>query len=197
MNDEKKKKYSFLFFSVLDCKRSISDSWIKTFFYLGFPLCTVRAERSDSIGWWNSPLAHELSWILFSNHFRSAFIKLFLQLEEKNWTSVLWISTIKILLYLMTLWIRIWMVLFCSKEKQSCWIIQWQWILTVRVYKKRKCTKWDSNPRMRTYNGLNVAPWTTRTSVHIFVGLYFTLYDTCSRSSCFPLIQILFQSFKN
>ena len=37
-----------------------------------------------------------------------------------------------------------------------------------KISKKKKCTKWDSNPRMRTYNGLNVAPWTTRTSVHIY-----------------------------
>ena len=37
--------------------------------------------------------------------------------------------------------------------------------------KWKKCTKWDSNPRMRTYNGLNVAPWTTRTSVHNIYGI--------------------------
>ena len=30
---------------------------------------------------------------------------------------------------------------------------------------KKKCTKRDSNPRVRTHYGLNVTPWTTRASV--------------------------------
>ena len=35
----------------------------------------------------------------------------------------------------------------------------------VEKKKKEKCTKRDSNPRVRTHYGLNVTPWTTRASV--------------------------------
>ena len=46
-----------------------------------------------------------------------------------------------------------------------CWIDDVKRTREIQKKRKKKCTKWDSNPRMRTYNGLNVAPWTTRTSV--------------------------------
>ena len=40
-----------------------------------------------------------------------------------------------------------------------------RWVSSCLAAWKEKCTKRDSNPRVRTHYGLNVTPWTTRASV--------------------------------
>lgn len=42
-------------------------------------------------------------------------------------------------------------------------------LLVEKRERKEKCTKRDSNPRVRTHYGLNVTPWTTRASVLVIL----------------------------
>ena len=50
-------------------------------------------------------------------------------------------------------------------------------------WKKEKCMKRDSNPRVRTHYGLNVTPWTTRASVLVGTSIWF--YKRVGMERCF------------